>query len=113
MKGAPHGIIKLPPSERLCATPALAWYDAAMVTLLTIEPINERHGMLIVEAFNMFFIDRGGKEDGLGYGWGYGYSNGDGYGDGDGDGDGDGYGDGYGDGGCTYSGKCPEEWQAE
>jgi hypothetical protein len=68
-----------------------------MVTLLTIEPINEAHGMLIVEAFNMFFIDRGGKEDGLGYGWGYGYSNG----------------DGYGDGGCTYSGKCPEEWQAE
>ena len=84
-----------------------------MVTLLTIEPINEAHGMLIVEAFNMFFIDRGGQEDGLGYGWGYGYSNGDGYGDGDGDGDGDGYGDGYGDGGCTYSGKCPEEWQAE
>ena len=109
MKGAPHGIIKLPPSERLCATPALAWYDAAMVTLLTIEPINEAHGMLIVEAFNMFFIDRGGQEDGAGngniYGNGYVYGDGDGFGDGDGD--------GYGDGGCTYSGKCPEEWQAE
>jgi hypothetical protein len=72
-----------------------------MVTLLTIEPINEAHGMLIVEAFNMFFIDRGGQEDGAGNGniYGNGYV----YGDGD----------GYGDGGCTYSGKCPEEWQAE
>jgi hypothetical protein len=80
-----------------------------MVTLLTIEPINEAHGMLIVEAFNMFFIDRGGQEDGAGngniYGNGYVYGDGDGFGDGDGD--------GYGDGGCTYSGKCPEEWQAE
>ena len=94
-----------------------------MVTLLTIEPINERHGMLIVEAFNMFFIDRGGQEDGAGngnvygngffYGNGYGYGYGYGYGKGYGDGRGDGYGDGYGDGGCTYSGKCPEEWQAE
>lgn len=32
--------------------------------------------------------------------------------DGEGYGDG-GYGDGDGDGGCTYSGECPEEWQAE
>ena len=102
LKGAPHGIIKLPPSERLCATPPPVWYDAAMVTLLTIEPVNEAHGMLIVEAFNRFFIDGGGQPDGDGYGDGM--SNGDGYGDGFGS-----FGDA--DGG-NYN-KCPEAWQAE
>ena len=110
LKGAPHGIIKLPPSERLCATPPPVWYDAAMVTLLTIEPLSDRHGTLIVEAFNRFFIDRGGLWDSETCGWGYG--------DGDGEGDGfdDYYGDGKGGGGCyalTDSDKCPEEWLAE
>ena len=110
MKGAPHGIIKLPPSERLCATPPPVWYDAAMVTLLTIEPVSEAHGMLIVEAFNMFFIDEGGKEDGYGYDGGYGNGRGDGYGNGRGDGYGLGWDHGFGDG---NGGKCPEAWQAE
>ena len=58
-----------------------------MITLLTIEPINEAHGGLIVEAFNRFFIDRGGQPDGGG----------------NGNGNGNGY--GY----C----KCPEAWQAD
>ena len=117
LKGAPHGIIKLPPSERLCATAPPLWYDAAMVTLLPIEPVNERHGGLIVEAFNRFFIDRGGQPDDAGDGVGYGSGRGDGRGDGygyswgdcRGDGRGDGYGYGYGNG----DGKCPEAWQAE
>jgi hypothetical protein len=73
-----------------------------MVTLLTIEPVNERHGMLIVAAFNKLFIDGGGQPDGFGDGWNHGWGNG---GDGgDGGDDGDGYGD---------DGKCPEEWLAE
>ena len=76
-----------------------------MVTLLTIEPVNEAHGMLIVEAFNRFFIDGGGQPDGDGgHGNGGGMSNGDGYGDGFGS-----FGDA--DGG-NYN-KCPEAWQAE
>ena len=95
MKGAPHGIIKLPPSELLCATPPPIWYDAAMVTLLPIEPLSEAHGVLIVEAFNMFFIDGGGWPDGNGDGVLHGFS-----------------GDGYGDGGGGGN-KCPEEWQAD
>ena len=95
LKGAPHGIIKLPPSERLCATPPPLWYDAAMVTLLTIEPINERHGGLIVAAFNKLFIDGGGQPDGFGDGWNHGWGNG---GDGGNDDDDD---------------KCPEEWRVK
>jgi hypothetical protein len=63
--------------------------------------------MLIVEAFNKLFIDRGGKEDGCGDGW----DNGVIYG-GDGDGDGYGYnGDGYGDGTIDDCDKIPEEWR--
>ena len=110
------------------ATQAAAWYDGAMVTLLTIEPLSDAHGMLIVETFNMLFIDRGGKEDGdgdgSGGGWGDGGGNGsgdgsDGYGDGsDGYGYGYGYGGGYGSGGGGYGGRygrcnVPEEWQAD
>jgi len=67
-----------------------------MVTLHTIEPRNEQHGMLIVEAFNKLFINRGGEEDG----WGDG--------DGGGNGWGNGYGTGYGNGG--FCGSLPEEW---
>ena len=97
-----------------------------MITIIPIDPVSEAHGGLIVEAFNMLFIDRGGKEDGAGYGWGYGdgnrEGNGYGYGSGDcwGDGDGRGYGDPRGDGDergaggyGNHGGKCPEEWQAD
>jgi hypothetical protein len=67
-----------------------------MVTLLPIEPRNEQHGMLIVEAFSKLFINGGGQPDGWGYGTGdgYGYNGG----------DGSGYGDGWGS-------KPPEEWR--
>ena len=96
-----------------------------MITLLTIEPINEAHGGLIVEAFNRFFIDRGGQPDGGGHGYGHGDGGGHGYGDGhgyghgygDGHGDGHGYGDGGGNGNGNGNGygycKCPEAWQAD
>ena len=88
-----------------------------MVTLLPIEPRNEQHGMLIVEAFSRLFINGGGQSDGWGYGDrdGSGYGSGYGYGDGSGYGDGDGYGSGDGDGDDDDSGdwgsKCPEEWR--
>jgi hypothetical protein len=70
-----------------------------MVTLLPIEPRNEQHGMLIVEAFSRFFINRGGQSDGGGNGACHGYGNIFGNGDGCGNGDGD--------------GKPPEEWRVE
>lgn len=66
-----------------------------MITIIPIEPLNNEHAFLIIEAFNKLFIDRGGQEDGFGDGW----DNGGIYG-GDGDGDGDGFGD-----------EIPEEWQ--
>ena len=87
-----------------------------MIAIIPIEPISEAHGMLIVEAFNMFFIDEGGWPDSDGDGVGYGNGRGDGYGNGRGDGCGlgwdHGFGDGSGDGDGGY-GKCPEAWQAE
>ena len=82
-----------------------------MITLIPIEPLDDRHGALIVEAFGRFFIDGGGQPDGYGGdgdGWGYG---GDGWGGGGGgDGWGDG-GDGYGDGGGN--GPFPDEWRVK
>jgi hypothetical protein len=63
-----------------------------MITIIPIEPLSEEHGMLIVEAFNKHFVNRGGQEDGFAYGFGYGFGDGDGYGN---------------------VGKCPEEWRAE
>jgi hypothetical protein len=53
-----------------------------MITIIQIEPLSEAHGMLIVEAFNKHFVNRGGQEDGHGcdYGSGGGYGNGIGYG---------------------------------
>ncbi len=45
---------------------------ANMVTLLPIEPRNDAHGMLIVEAFYNLFINGGGQSDGGGYGGGFG-----------------------------------------
>ena len=70
-----------------------------MVTLIPIEPLDNKHGMLIVEAFSRLFINGGGQSDGYGYG--------------DGNGWGDGWGDGFGTGGGDgYGGKFPEEWSA-
>ena len=54
-----------------------------MITLIPIEPLNDAHGALIVEAFSRLFINRGGQSDGCGYGDGYG------------------------------GGKPPEEWRVE
>ena len=80
-----------------------------MITIIPIEPLNDEHALLIIEAFNRHFINRGGQEDSCGDGW----DNGVNYnGDGDGDGygyNGDGYGDGFGDG----DGNVPEEWRTE
>jgi hypothetical protein len=77
-----------------------------MVTLLPIEPLDNTHGMLIVEAFSRLFINGGGQEDGSGHGGDNGVAD-----NGDGDGDGYGYnGDGYGDG-FGFGAKCPEEWR--
>ena len=91
-----------------------------MITLIPIEPLGERHGALIVEAFGRLLIDGGGEPDGLGDGRGYGYfaGDGDGYGCGDGrlrggDGWGDGRlrgGDGWGDG---WGDPFPDEWRVE
>ena len=78
-----------------------------MITIIPIDPISNAHGVLIVEAFNRFFIDGGGLCDTETCGWGYGNGNG------EGDGFDDYYGDGKGGGGYALSGKCPEEWQAE
>ena len=66
-----------------------------MVTLLPIEPLDEAHGALIVEAFSRLFINRGGQSDGGGNGACHGYGNIIGNGDGSGRGDG---------------GSLPEEW---
>jgi hypothetical protein len=51
-----------------------------MVTLLPIEPLNDAHGMLIVEAFSRLFINRGGQSNGYGDGYGDGTGNGNGNG---------------------------------
>ena len=76
-----------------------------MITIIPIEPLNDEHALLIIEAFNRHFINGGGKEDGYGAGDGLGsHGNGNGFGGTYGFGDGDGYGN---------VGKCPEEWRAE
>ena len=97
-----------------------------MITIIPIEPLNNEHALLIIEAFNRYFINGGGEQDCRGDGC-YGYSNGDGggfgigYGHGfgstiSGEGWGQGYGycsgrgDGYGNG---HGDMCPEEWRAE
>ena len=106
------------------ATPPAEWYDGAMIAIIPIEPISEAHAFLIVDAFNRFFIDRGGLWDAETCGWGGGDGDGDGdgfdeyYGDGKGGGsgirktggqfigDGDGSGDGDGE-------PAPEEWRVQ
>ena len=75
-----------------------------MTTLIPIEPLDEAHGMLIVEAFNELFINWGGQSDGDGFGYDYGNGDGGGMGCGYGDIIGDGEGNGWG------NGKPPEVW---
>ena len=55
-----------------------------MITIIPIEPVSQAHALLVIEAFNRFFVDRGGSKDG--------------------------YGDGYGDGRGFGVGNVPEEW---
>ena len=47
-----------------------------MITLIPIEPLDDGHGALIVEAFGRLLIDGGGEPDGLGDGWGGGWGGG-------------------------------------
>ena len=67
-----------------------------MITIIPIEPLSDEHAFLVIEAFNRFFVDRGGSKDGYGYGFG------NGFGDGGGNGNGNGYGE-----------PAPEEWLVE
>ena len=90
-----------------------------MITLIPIEPLDDGHGALIVEAFGRFLIDGGGEPDGLGNGWGWGYSNGNGGGEEGAPGlltgawgYGRGYGDGDGDGDGKHS-PLPDEWRVD
>jgi hypothetical protein len=71
-----------------------------MITIIPIEPINDEHALLIIEAFNRHFINGGGKEDGDGSGFGSDPFSGEGWGSGCGYGNGDG-------------GKYPEEWMID
>ena len=96
-----------------CATLDRLWYSGNMITIIPIEPLSDAHGALIVETFNMLFIDRGGRPDGEGVGLVY-------LRDGGGFGDGYGfvadccrYGDGCGDGWDNGSVNVPEEWRSE
>ena len=82
-----------------------------MITIIPIEPLNDEHAFLVIEAFNRLFINKGGQQDGWGFGKGWGHGNGRGDGYGYGNSIGDGY--GIGDGGWDDGDKCPEEWRAE
>ena len=48
-----------------------------MITIIPIEPLNDEHAFLVIEAFNRHFINGGGCPDG--YGCGRGYRHGDGH----------------------------------
>lgn len=48
-----------------------------MITIIPIEPLNDEHAFLIIEAFNKLFVNKGGKTDG--YGCGMGCLHGDGH----------------------------------
>jgi len=80
--------------------------------IVLVEPVNDAHALLIIDAFNKIFIINGGEEDGHGYGNGlYGLrgAHGDGGLWGSGDGYGNGSSKGYGasgDGGGTHN----ESW---
>jgi len=96
-----------------------------MITLIPIEPLNEKHGALIVVTFSYLFVDRGGQPDGdgdgygngngdgNGNGWGNGYGNGWGAGDGNGNGWGNGYGNGWGAVAGFERSKILDEWRVE
>ena len=74
-----------------------------MITIIPIEPLSDEHALLVIEAFNRFFINKGGQQDGYGNGYGRGLSaepNGNGWGNGT-----------YNDNGTGF--KIPEEWSAE
>lgn len=61
----------------------IAWYIGHMITIIPIEPLNDEHALLVIEAFNRFFINKGGQQDGYGNGYGRGLAaepNGDGWG---------------------------------
>ena len=85
-----------------------------MITLIPIEPLDDGHGALIVEAFGRLLIDGGGQPNGLG-GGPSGFFNGGGDGSGgDGSGGQGAWGYGYGDGdGSGGSGLVPDEWRVE
>ena len=78
-----------------------------MMTLIPIEPLDDGHGALIVEAFGRFLIDGGGEPDGYGDGPSGFFDSGGGWG-GRGDGWGDGWGDGFG-----GNGPIPDEWRVD
>ena len=84
-----------------------------MITIIPIEPVNDEHSTLIVEAFNRYFIHKGGKANSNGYGAGYGNGYGTGYGNGNGHGCGSGYGDSNGGSGDYDNGNVPKEWRTE
>jgi hypothetical protein len=75
-------------------------HNYTAIKLIPIEPLNDAHGALIVDAFNRLFVINGGTADGYG-GWGGG--GGDGWGGVCGYGDGDGTGGGNDD--------IPKEWR--
>ena len=78
-----------------------------MITIIPIEPLSDEHALLIIEAFNRFFVNKGGQQDGYGNGYGRGLSaepNGNGWGSGYGNGNGNGNG---------YGEPAPEEWQVK
>ena len=79
-----------------------------MITIIAIEPLGQAHALLIIEAFNKHFIDKGGQPNSNGYGNLDQTFSGDGYGYG-----GYGFGDSDGDGHNTGNGKCPEAWRIE
>ena len=82
-----------------------------MITIIPIEPVSDAHGALIVETFNMLFIDRGGQPGGEGAGLAY-LRDGGGFGDGYAHVAG-GYGNGCGDGWDNGSVNVPEEWRVQ
>jgi len=80
--------------------------------IIPIEPLNDAHAMLIIEAFNVLFIIDGGEANGDGDGdvnWGDGDGSGCSFGDRNdlGDGYGDGANSGY---GCSYGDRTGGGW---
>lgn len=78
-----------------------------MIAIIPIEPLNDEYALLVIEAFNRFFVHKGGQPDSNGYGNLDQTFSGDGYGYGGyssfGDSDGNGY---------SFD-KCPEDWRID